>query len=181
MLSLYHDWQLAFDKYFVSPSPSMKDLSIVELGKGEGTLYLHKNFKKVFSIEYCKGAYKTSWEDAGLEGHILENMETPSNINELDSILIHSNGAVRPPELAKEAEKLYLRACYYQADVLFIDHGVHNRGEVLELAKKGQWKYIIIHDSNAPFYGYNLKSEDHSVYNFPNGAGTVIFKKLVSS
>lgn len=178
MISPYHDWQLAFDKYFASPSRSMKELSIIELGKGEGTLYLHKNFKRVVSLEYCGGAFKTSWEDAGLEGHILENVETPSNINELDSIIIHSNGAVRPPEMAKEAEKLYLRACSYEADVLFIDHGVHNRGEVLELAKKGQWKYIIIHDSNAPYYGYNLYSKDHSVHNFPSGQGTVIFKKL---
>jgi hypothetical protein len=174
----YTDWQRVFDEYF---GLNMRDLNIVELGKGEGTLYLHKMFKSVVSVEYSRYPFKASWEDEHdgnqLPGHILETVLTHPRLAELDNILISSRGQTRPPELEIEAKKLYEAALWYGGDVLFIDHGCHNRGEVLELAKKGHWKYIVVHDTNFPYYGYNLSSPFHSTVYFNEGQGTVILKK----
>jgi hypothetical protein len=174
MTNPYHDWQEPFIEYF---GENMRNLSIVELGKGEGTLFLHKNFKKVVSVEYGRHPFKTSWETDGLAGHILDEMKPHLNIHALDDILIHSEGRIRPQELAEEAKKIHDFACKYDADVLFIDHGCHNRGEVLEEAKVGPWKYIVIHDSNFPYYGYNMISSSHTTSRYTKGQGTVFFKK----
>jgi len=174
-LSPYHDWQLAFDKFFVDQN--MSNLSIIELGKGEGTRYLCEKFKRVYSIEYSRFPFTASWEKNGLPNHTLETMQTPDNLFIFDNILISTKGQVRPHELEIEAQKLYDATEKYSADVLFIDHGCHNRGEVLELAKKGNWKYIIIHDSNFPYYGYQLSSKDHIVSAYKEGQGTVFFQK----
>jgi hypothetical protein len=178
MTSPYADWQLVFDHHF---GLKMRDLNLVELGKGEGTLYLHKMFKKVTSIEYSRYPFQASWEDehdgSELPGHVLVNLDTPEDLPALDDVLISSRGKTRPPELAKEAEELYKSAFWFGGDVLFIDHGCHNRGEVLELAKRGHWKYIVVHDTNFPYYGYDLSSKWHSVFAYNMGQGTVIFEK----
>jgi len=173
-LSAYHDWQLAFDNFF----ENMPNLSIIELGKGEGTRYLCKKFKQVISIEYSRYPFTCSWEKDGLPNHHLETIQTTSNIAALDDTLIRSNGKIRPKELKIEAQVLYDATQKYSADVLFIDHGCHNRGEVLELAKsQKKFLYIVIHDSNSPYYGYILDSTDHEVKNYTYGEGTVFFKR----
>jgi len=46
------DWQVAFDNI-----PDKDQMTIIELGCGEGTQYLLDNFKKVISIEYSRYPY----------------------------------------------------------------------------------------------------------------------------
>lgn len=168
------DWQHPFDSYF---GDSMRDLCIVELGKGEGTRWLHNRFRKVVSLEYSRYPFTASWENEGLPGHILLNLETPSNLSELDNILIRSRGADRPIALREEARKIHEAALKHGGDVLFIDHGCHNRGEVLELALLGKWSYTVIHDANLPYYGYQKTSQSHEMTRYAKGQGTIFFKR----
>jgi hypothetical protein len=172
----YHDWQSPFLSYFGNDITS---LSIVELGKGEGTLFLHKHFKSVVSVEYSRYPFVSSWENIGLPNHSLESLTTPTNINALDDVLIHTHGSVRPKELEFEAKRLHDAALKHSADILFINHGCHNRGEVLELAKEGPWKYIAIHDTNFPYYGYKISSDNHQITQYTQGQGTIFFKKYL--
>ena len=170
----YSDWQQPFESYF---GDSMRELCVVELGKGEGTRWLHSRFRQVVSLEYSRYPFTASWENEGLPGHILLNLETPSNISELDNILIRSRGADRPMALREEARKIHEAALGYTGDVLFIDHGCHNRGEVLELALLSQWSYTVIHDANFPYYGYQITSPHHEVKRYSKGQGTIFFKR----
>lgn len=174
-MSTYTDWVLVVSDFF---GDAMRSLSIVELGKGESTLFLTQNFAKVYSIEYTRYPFTATWEVTGLPNHVLETLTPISNLLQLDNILVSSKGKVRPPELRLEAERLHSAALNYDAEVLFIDHGCHNRGEVLELAKKAKWKYIIIHDTNFPYYGYDLRPpEGFSVHQNLVGQGTIIFER----
>ena len=173
----YNDWEKVVSEFF---NDYMGSLTVVELGKGEGTRFLTKNFAKVHSIEYTRYPFTASWESTteGLPNHTLETITPISNLLDLDTILVNSLGNTRPQELKEEANRLHTAALNYDSDILFIDHGCHNRGEVLELAKKAKWKYIIVHDTNFPYYGYNLNTQkDFYVYHSLVGQGTAIFER----
>lgn len=171
----YADWQPCFWDYFET---EMKKFDIVELGKGEGTIYLHKHFKKVVSIEYSRWDYTATWEKTGLPGHKLEVVNMAKIYIWHDDIVIKTKGKTRNKILITEAQRLYKAAAKHRADVLFIDHGAHNRGEVLELAKKGHWKYIIVHDINPPYHNYHLESARHKTTYYREGQGTAILKLI---
>ena len=171
----YTDWQPCLLEYFEA---EMKRLSIVELGKGEGTMFLHKHFKSVVSVEYSRYKYTATWEKEGLPGHKMVVVEMPKAYIVNDDIVIKTKGKRRPRALALEANRLYREALKHKADVLFIDHGAHNRGEVLDLAKRGKWKYIIVHDINPVYYNYNLESERHKTTYYRTGQGTAILKLI---
>lgn len=171
----YQDWKFALESFF---GKNMKSLKVVELGKGEGTYFLTQNFSKTYSIEYTRRQYTATWEILGLPNHILETITPISNIVDLDNILVSSLGKIRPKELLDEATRIHTEAFKYDADILFIDHGCHNRGEVLEIAKKSKWKYIVVHDINFPYYGYNLTDDDNfNIHLFLEGNGTAIFER----
>lgn len=175
MIPKYADWQPCLWDYF---EVEMKRLSIVELGKGEGTMFLHKHFKSVVSVEYSRWEYTATWEKEGLPGHKMVVVEMPKAYIVNDDIVIKTKGRTRPRALAVEANRLYNEAKRHKADVLFIDHGAHNRGEVLELAKRGKWKYIIVHDINPPYHNYRLESKRHKTTYYRAGQGTAILKLI---
>jgi hypothetical protein len=172
MADTYGDWQKVVKDFF---GDKTKNMTIVELGKGEGTRFLVDNFAKVYSVEYSRYPFVASWEAAGLPNHKLENVLPIPNLATFDDILIRTSGQQRPPELMPEAKRLHDAALQHTADILFIDHGCHNRGEVLELAKQASWRYIVIHDINFPFYGYNFTCPGFSLYHDLVGQGTAIF------
>lgn len=170
------DWQPVMASFFGSRT---HDYSIVELGKGEGTRYLVDHFKVVTSIEYSRFPFQASWEPTGLERHVLVDVSPISRLVELDNILIATNGQTRPDELRLEAIRLHQEAMNYLSDVLFIDHGCHNRGEVLEMARlSNAWPFIVVHDSNYAYYGYNLNScGNYRLFHCNEGQGTSIFTR----
>ena len=175
MIPKYADWQQCVWDYF---KIEMRGLDIVELGKGEGTAFLHKHFKSVVSVEYSRWEYTATWEKGGLPGHILKTLDVPKEYIRHDDLVINTKGRERNDILKQEAERLYREALKHKADVLFIDHGAHNRGEVLDLAKRGKWKYIIVHDINPVYYNYNLESERHKTTYYRTGQGTAILKLI---
>ncbi len=173
-MSAYEDWQGPLADYF---GDQLAGLRVVELGKGEGTRWLHARCASLVSLEYSRYPFIASWEAEGLPNHTLVNLPTPRNLPALDKVLVRSRGKERPPVLRDEAKKIHDAALSYGGDLLFIDHGCHNRGEVLDLALKSDWRFIAIHDTNFPYYGYCKSSYLHDVVEYNEGQGTIIFKR----
>lgn len=168
------DWQPVMNSFFRDTASRM---AVVELGKGEGTRFLVDNFNTVTSIEYSRYPFTASWEKDGLPNHVLLDVKPIPNLIELDNVLVSSNGLVRPPELNLEAIRLHTEALNHVSDVLFIDHGCHNRGEVLEHARASNlWAFIVVHDSNYAYYRYDLGScRNYRSFECNDGQGTCIF------
>jgi 16S rRNA A1518/A1519 N6-dimethyltransferase RsmA/KsgA/DIM1 with predicted DNA glycosylase/AP lyase activity len=178
----YTDWQEAFDYI-----PNKDQMTIIELGCGEGTQYLLDNFKKVISIEYSRYPYDFT---VTLPKHIFVKLEASQETIEKDDVLIETMGETRP-DFTEEVDMLMGEIKKYKADMIFVDFGFHFRGEVVEaLVKWDKIKIIAFHDINEPYYGYpkpilivpsgldeqpqlqpiQLGPPGH----FPNGQGTVI-------
>ena len=173
-MTSYGDWQHPFTLHF---GLDLAHMRVVELGKGEGTLWLYGRCASLVSLEYSRYPFTASWESAGLEGHTLVNLPTPPNLLDLDNILVRSRGKERPPALADEARKIHAAARAFGGDLLFIDHGSHNRGEVLTEAFKAGWSYIAVHDSNFPYYGYARSSPWYDATEYNDGQGTIIYDR----
>lgn len=174
MTAAYGDWQGPLADYFGDQLATMR---VVELGKGEGTRWLHARCKRVVSLEYSRYPFTASWEAEGLPDHVCVHLPTPRNLADLDGVLVRSRGKERPAALADEARKIHDAALPYGGDLLFIDHGCHNRGEVLECAFQAGWPYIAIHDTNFPYYGYRREHPCYDATEYSAGQGTIIFKR----
>jgi 16S rRNA A1518/A1519 N6-dimethyltransferase RsmA/KsgA/DIM1 with predicted DNA glycosylase/AP lyase activity len=166
----FTDWQLTVDKI------ANKDkMTIVELGWGQGTYYLLENFKKVISIELSRYTYPYTQ----LENHTY--IELTPNIKTFykDDVLIDTRGETRP-EFNKEIANYMAEIKKHKAEVIFVDFGFHFRGEVVqELINLNQHQYIIFHDTNFPYYGYDrLDYKNYSLkFIDKNGQGTIILSK----
>lgn len=173
-MTSYGDWQHPFTLHF---GLDLAHMRVVELGKGEGTLWLYGRCASLVSLEYSRYPFTASWESAGLEGHICVNLPTPPNLLDLDNVLVRSRGKERPTALADEARKIHAAARAFGGDLLFIDHGSHNRGEVLAAAFAAGWSCIAVHDSNFPYYGYARSSPWYDATEYNEGQGTIIFDR----
>ena len=163
------DWQLAFDNI-----PDKDQMTIIELGWGEGTFYLLDNFKKVISIELSRYTYPYTQ----IENHTY--IEITPNIKTFykDDVLIETLGKDRP-EFQSEIKKLMAEIKKYKADFVFVDFGFHFRGEVVqELIDLNKYKYIAYHDTNFPYYGYNkINYKNYIKQEYKKGQGTIILSK----
>lgn len=165
----YIDWQLAFDNI-----PDKDQMTVIELGWGEGTKYLLDNFKKVISIELSRYTYPYT----PIENHTY--IELTPNIKTFykDDVLIETLGKDRP-EFQSEIKKLMTEIKKHKADFVFVDFGFHFRGEVVqELIDLDKYKYIAYHDTNFPYYGYdNLDCKKYKKIEDKTGQGTIILSK----
>jgi hypothetical protein len=143
----YTDWQEAFDLI------SNKDqMTIIELGCGEGTQYLLDNFKEVISIEYSRYPYDFTVTSPK---HTFVKLEASQETIKKDDVLIETMGETRP-DFTEEVDMLMEEVKKYKADIIFVDFGFHFRGEVVKaLVKRDKIKIIAFHDINEPYYGYN--------------------------
>jgi SAM-dependent MidA family methyltransferase len=166
----FTDWQLTVDKI------ANKDhMTIVELGWGEGTFYLLDNFKKVISIELSRYTYPYTQ----IENHSYIELQPEETTNLKDDILIKTEGSYRS-EFNKEIANYMAEIKKHKAEVIFVDFGFHFRGEVVqELINLNQHQYIIFHDTNFPYYGYDrLDYKNYSLkFIDRNGQGTIILSK----
>lgn len=163
------DWQLAFDNI-----PDKDQMTVIELGWGEGTKYLLDNFKKVISIELSRYTYPYTQ----IENHTY--IEITPNIKTFykDDVLIETLGKDRP-EFQSEIKKLITEIKKHKADFVFVDFGFHFRGEVVqELIDLNQYTFIAYHDTNFPYYGYdNLSCKNYTKQEYKKGQGTVVLSK----
>jgi len=166
----FTDWQVAFDNI-----PDKDQMTIVELGWGEGTFYLLDNFKKVISIELSRYTYPYTQ----LENHSYIELQPEKDTLIKDDLLIETLGKDRP-QFQSEIKNLMAEIKKHKADVIFVDFGFHFRGEVVqELINLNQHKYIIFHDTNFSYYGYDrLDYKNYSLkFIDKNGQGTIILSK----
>ena len=166
----FTDWRVAFDNI-----PDKDQMTIVELGWGEGTFYLLDNFKKVISIELSRYTYPYTQ----LENHSYIELQPEKDTLIKDDLLIETLGKDRP-QFQSEIKNLMAEIKKHKADVIFVDFGFHFRGEVVqELINLNQHQYIIFHDTNFPYYGYDrLDYKNYSLkFIDRNGQGTIIIGK----
>ena len=165
----FTDWQVAFDNM-----PDKDQMTIVELGWGEGTFYLLNNFKKVISIELSRYTYPYTQ----IENHTYIELQPEETTTLKDDILIKTEGSYRL-EFDKEIKKYITEIKKHKADFVFVDFGFHFRGEVVqELINLDRYKYIAYHDTNFPYYGYDrLDYKEYSKQEYKEGQGTVILSK----
>jgi hypothetical protein len=167
----YTDWTSIFD----TDIPNKKDLSIIEFGLGEGTEYLLKNFKFVYSHELIG---TRQWYD-----YTVEKFSKYKNW-EHELILFNEVGFQDynpnlPEVILNHIVDLFET---YKFDVVFVDGDYHVRGDIVNfILNKFQPKYVAIHDVNFAFLadGYdriNLPSNYISTTS-TIGEGTTIFKK----
>ena len=163
------DWQVAFDNI-----PDKDQMTIVELGWGEGTFYLLDNFKKVISIELSRYTYPYTQ----IENHTYIELQPEKDTLTKDDLLIETLGKDRP-QFQSEIKNLMTEIKKHEADIIFVDFGFHFRGEVVqELIDLNRYKYIAYHDTNFPYYAYDkLDYKEYSKQEYLGGQGTVILSK----
>ena len=163
------DWQVAFDNI-----PDKDQMTIVELGWGEGTFYLLNNFKKVISIELSRYTYPYTQ----IENHTYIELQPEKDTLTKDDLLIETLGKDRP-QFQSEIKNLMTEIKEHKANMIFVDFGFHFRGEVVqELIDLDRYKYIAYHDTNFPYYAYDkLDYKEYSKQEYLGGQGTVILSK----
>ena len=163
------DWQVAFDNI-----PDKDQMTIVELGWGEGTFYLLDNFKQVISIELSRYTYPYTQ----IENHTYIELQPEKDTLTKDDLLIETLGKDRP-QFQSEIKNLMTEIKEHEADMIFVDFGFHFRGEVVqELIDLDRYKYIAYHDTNFPYYAYDkLDYKEYSKQEYLGGQGTVILSK----
>jgi hypothetical protein len=77
------DWQVAFDNI-----PDKDQMTIIELGWGEGTFYLLDNFKQVISIELSRYTYPYTQ----IENHTYIELQPEKHTLTKDDLLIETLG-----------------------------------------------------------------------------------------
>jgi len=167
----YTDWIDLME----SEIPNKKDLSMIEFGLGDGTDYLLKNFKNVFSYELM---YTKTWYLEAVEKFsINENWE--HKFVSWNEIGFRDYEINLPEQLLQDIDDLFEKNNY---DVVFMDGGYHVRGDIVNyIINKFYPKYIVIHDINYAFEedGYHRISipENYRTEKNTNGEGTMIFIK----
>lgn len=155
--------------------PNKKELSIIEFGLGDGTEYLLKNFKDVYSYELMDTSnwYNTTVKKFSLYENWKHKLVLWNDIGFKD------NDLNLPKDLLNEIDYLFENNNF---DVVFMDGGYHVRGDIVNvIINKFYPKYVVIHDVNFAFIadGYdriklppNYRTEKNTV-----GEGTMIFIK----
>lgn len=179
------DWVEHFEKVF----KTIKVNNILEFGLGLGTQFLCDNSKYVNSVELSIGDYNKTWTEKTKK--ILENYNNwKLNYIELPEEIIKSN--------QKAIEKKYpLEDTSYLAvlkeiimpfidnlnyDIIFVDPGIHNRGDIVNFCFN-KCKILAAHDTSKNgnvienIYGYNIVKCPDNYYeiHIQNGLGTTFW------
>jgi hypothetical protein len=170
------------------------NMTLLEYGCGAGTKTLCQLFKKCVSIElYDKSFLPPNWflqlelqmrKDAvnNWEGKLVQVSENISNIEHQiryqDLIITREYSGSVVDELKKIISN---DVQTYQPDVIFIDPGIHARGEMARIIMENKWaSLVIVHDYywGDLRYGYHLiKETPHYAMSIPNpgGVGTAVY------
>lgn len=166
----FTDWQV-FVKDELSKGEKPKLL--VELGLGEGTPFLLSLAEKVVSIELLFYPEHAEWIDK-TKNMIGENENWRSYMKE-----------VKEDKLTTDiVSYLNLQLGRLKPDVVFIDPGVHFRGDLVNLAMKREVPIIFAHDTLRGFdekdiYGWNrITGEGYERTDYREGEGTSLWERI---
>lgn len=167
----YTDWIELMD----SSIENKKELSIIEFGLGDGTEYLLKNFKDVYSYELMDtGAW---YDETVSKFELYKNWKHKLVLwGEIGFMDYNQN---LPELLLSEIDDLFTSNNF---DVVFMDGGYHVRGDIVNyIINKFFPKYIVIHDTNYAYEidGYHriILPDNYKIEKSITGEGTIIFIK----
>lgn len=157
------DWSKYFDVIF----KTCKITHLLEFGLGDGTEFLLDNCEKVTSVEISLGDYNKSWHDKCVEKYKnyqnwnVNYIDAPKEVVESNQEAIDKrypiNYTAHLPKLKAIVDK-YAK----KTDMIFIDAGFHNRGDLVNLCFN-KAKIIAAHDTSRDegrilknIYGYNI-------------------------
>ena len=157
------DWSKYFDTIF----KTYKVNHLLEFGLGDGTEFLLDNCETVTSVEISLGDYNKSWHDKCVEKYKnyqnwnVHYIDAPKEVVEANQEAIDKrypiNYTQHLPKLKEIVDK-YTK----KTDMIFIDAGFHNRGDLVNLCFN-KAKIIAAHDSSRDegrvlknIYGYNI-------------------------
>jgi len=164
-LTATQDWHYYFSQIF----DHQKVKSILEFGLGIGTRYLLDNCDNLISVELSKGDYNRDWYERTSEdlkeysNWKCDYIDLPQDIKDADERAqknLFPLSDVSYLKTLKEITDPYLKGEKY--DLIFIDAGIHTRGDLVNLSF-GNSDIIVAHDtSRSPqrviqnIYGYNI-------------------------
>jgi len=176
----YQDWIPYFDKLF----EQIKIKNFLEFGLGEGTEYFLNKCDSVTSIEISTSPRHKKWYDKCKEKYIGYRNWKPIYIKGSDKIIkadqlankhgnpISYNDHI--PELKKVIQSITSQ------DMIFVDSGIHNRGDILNLLfEENRFDIITAHDTSRKkmryysIYGYNILKVPNDFAEFHFEGGTV--------
>lgn len=179
------DWTHVFDKIFKIVNVE----KILEFGLGLGTEFLCDNCKNVTSVELSIGNYNKEWTELVQEklknynNWTLHYIDLPDDIKQANQNaidykypLVELNYLNSLSEIVGE----HLIGNYY--DIIFIDPGIHNRGDIINFCF-GKSPIIAAHDTSKSgiiienIYGYNIVNvpENYEEVHFDGGLGTTLW------
>jgi len=179
----YTDWIESVLKYITNS----KKLNILEFGCGLGTEFLLNNFNNVISYEISES---NNWINTMIEKYKNYNNWTPYfhlssdfNLNDNDNIILETRGKERGniDNVLNMINKVNKDVNINNINVVFVDAGIYNRGEIAQYYINYGVDIIIIHDYIEPvLYGYDkLIFNNYGNILYDIGCKTMIFKKKV--
>lgn len=157
------DWS----KYFEAIFKVHKIQHLLEFGLGHGTEFLLDHCDKVTSVEISLGDYNKSWHDKCVEKYKDYKNWDVNYIDAPKEVVTANDEAINkkyPIEYKAHIPKLRTIVNKYSktADMIFIDAGFHNRGDLVNLCF-GKAQIIAAHDTSRDpgriiehIYGYNI-------------------------
>jgi hypothetical protein len=158
------DWVQYFEKIF----NKIPINSVLEFGLGLGTQYLCDHANKVTSVELSTGEFNLEWTNKVKEilkdydNWNLHYIEIPEEIKKANLDAIENKYPLTDVSYLPVLKKLLNPYLYRKKyDIIFIDPGIHNRGDIVNLCF-GKAKIIAAHDTDRMgriiknIYGYNI-------------------------
>lgn len=161
-MNAFTDWQPTMQSMIERYKPKR----VFEFGMGDGTQFLLDNFDYVYSFELLCNPELKDWYPNMVERYKNNSKWHTMFMNCDDEI----NFGLRM-QLSK-----YLKLA--KPDLVFVDPGVHFRGDLVNLAIKGGYPIVMAHDTRCGFdendiYGWNkIKAEGYTKEEVYTGQGT---------
>jgi len=163
-LTCAQDWVQYFDRLF----RTVEVENFLEFGLGVGTEFLCDHAENVTSVELSTGDYNLQWTNQTKEqlkdykNWTLHYVNIPDEIQKANQDAINNQYPLEDLSYLPVLEGLvvpFMEEREY--DVIFVDPGIHNRGDIVNLAF-GRAPIVACHDSDRtgrviPYvYGYNI-------------------------
>lgn len=159
------DW-IKYFQVIVAESPTT---ALLELGLGDGTEFFLDNYKHVISLELSLGSYNKGWFDKCLNKYKDYTnwtpiyVDLPSSVHESNRLAVSNRHPINYDKHIIDLKNILTPVFNdNQFDTIFVDAGIHNRGELVNLCFN-QANIIVAHDTSRDpnrilknIYGYNI-------------------------
>jgi hypothetical protein len=164
------DWVVYVKKYI----EKFKIHSLLELGVGNGTEFLLDNCDHVTSLEIIESGLNDYWFNLCLEKYKTRDnwenicIKTTDTMKKANQLAISERYPLKYTDHIKEYTSLIkgiLEKRNY--DMVFVDVGIHNRGDLVNILLQEKIKVVFAHDTSRDpnrilknIYGYNIVSNN---------------------